>query len=157
VAHLALADQNRLRIVLDDAGAVYPLAIDPLLTGTLDPQQLEANQASASFGQSVASAGDVNGDGYADVIVGAPDYDIGPNEGAAFLFLGSATGTVAAPAATFTSDRPTSRFGQSVASAGDVNGDGYADLIVGARAYDNGAQDTAEGWVFIYLGSGTGI
>ncbi len=47
----------------------------------------------ALLGRSVSGAGDVNGDGYADVIVGATGYDAGQsNEGAAFVFLGSASG-----------------------------------------------------------------
>ena len=55
--------------------------------------QLESNQANASLGSSVAAAGDVNGHGYADVIVGALLFDAGEqNEGAAFVFLGSASG-----------------------------------------------------------------
>ena len=54
--------------------------------------QLEANQASAQLGCSVAAAGDVNGDGYADVIVGAALRRRQADEGAAFVFLGSAVG-----------------------------------------------------------------
>ena len=78
--------------MIDDTAAVYPLTIDPLLTETADTQ-LEADQASAFLGTSVAGAGDVNGDGYADVIVGADRYNAGQtNEGAAFVFLGSAAG-----------------------------------------------------------------
>ena len=57
------------------------------LTAVLDAQ-LEANQTSAHLGFSVSGAGDVNGDGYADVIIGAHRYDAGEsNEGAAFVFL----------------------------------------------------------------------
>src|SRR4029079_4467386 len=53
----------------------------------------EGNQASAWFGSSVVSAGDVNGDGYDDVIAGALFYDNGElSEGRAFLFLGSPSG-----------------------------------------------------------------
>jgi hypothetical protein len=93
-AHFELPDAHRLRIVVDDAGATYPIAIDPLLTETADTQ-LEGGQGSAILGASVASAGDVNGDGYADVIVGAPFFDSGQGfaEGAAFVFRGSATGS----------------------------------------------------------------
>ena len=60
-----------------------------------------ANQAGAVLGVSVATAGDVNGDGYADVIVGAPRYDNGPDErGRAFVFLGVRAGVGSATRAT---------------------------------------------------------
>jgi len=66
--------------------------IDPLLTETADAQ-LESNQGFAQLGFSVAGAGDVNGDGYADVIVGAFQYDADQtDEGAAFVFLGNSAG-----------------------------------------------------------------
>ena len=59
----------------------------------------EGDQVGANFGDSVATAGDVNGDGYSDVLVGAHDYSNGEfREGRAFLYLGSATGLAAAPA-----------------------------------------------------------
>ena len=105
--------------------------------------RLESDQASASLGNSVAGAGDVNGDGYADVIVGAHCYDAGQtDEGAAFVFLGSASGIAdgnpATAAAQLESDQADAYLGYSVAGAGDVNGDGYADVIVGAQFYDAG-------------------
>ena len=86
----------------------------------------------------MAGAGDVNGDGYADVIVGRLRYDAGESdEGAAFVFLGSASGIAdgnpATAAAQLESDQASAELGISVAGAGDVNGDGYADVIVGAR------------------------
>ncbi|MCB9652499.1 MAG: FG-GAP repeat protein, partial [Deltaproteobacteria bacterium] len=82
----------------------------------------ESDQASASFGSSVASAGDVNGDGYDDVVVGAHRYDNGQfGEGAVFLYLGSAAGLSATPAWTAEADRGGAWLGSTVASAGDVN------------------------------------
>jgi hypothetical protein len=158
-ARLEIAAPQRLRIVVDDADAAYPLAIDPLLTETADTQ-LESNQATAFFGSSVAAAGDVNGDGYSDVIVGASHYDNGQlDEGAAFVFLGSASriasGSPATAAAQLESNQMSAFFGSSVAGAGDVNGDGYADVIVGAYRYDAGETD--EGVAFVFLGSASGV
>jgi len=115
----------------------------------------DSNHASALFGTSVAGAGDVNGDGYSDVIVGAPNYGtFGAQEGAAFVYLGSASSL--ATTATWTAERSQAlaRFGFSVASAGDVNGDGYSDVIVGARWYDNGETD--EGRAYVYYGNNGG-
>jgi hypothetical protein len=121
--------------------------------------QLESDQVNGWL-VNVAGAGDVNGDGYADVIVGAYGYDAGQSdEGAAFVFLGSASGIAdgnpATAAAQLESDQVNARMGGSVSGAGDVNGDGYADGIVGARSYDAGQID--EGAAFVFLGSASGI
>ena len=83
----------------------------------------------------MATAGDVNGDGYADVDRRRAYYDNGQaNEGRAFVYHGSAGGLSASPAWTAESNQADAHFGDSVATAGDVNGDGYADVIVGAPA-----------------------
>ncbi|MBP7514092.1 MAG: FG-GAP repeat protein [Flavobacteriales bacterium] len=117
---------------------------------------VESNQAGARFGNSVASAGDVNGDGYGDVIVGAPGYANGQSqEGRAYVFHGSATGLNATPAWTAESDQVGAQYGVEVASAGDVNGDGYGDVIVGAWTYSNG--QTQEGRSYAYHGSASGL
>ena len=115
------------------------------------------DQSNAVYGKSVASAGDVNGDGYDDVIVGASEYDtINENAGKAYLYLGSATGLSTIPAWTSSGDdQVDANYGYSVASAGDVDGDGYDDVIVGAYHYDT-EQENA-GKAYLYLGSTAGL
>lgn len=137
-------------IHVQTAGATYPITIDPI--STTAAAMVESNQIDALMGFSVASAGDVNGDGYSDVIVGA-QYDNGEaNEGAAFIYHGSITGINTTAAAMVESNQIGAELGVSVASAGDVNGDGYSDVIVGAYLYDNG-----QGAAFVYHGSATGV
>ena len=110
----------------------------------------------AGFGYAVASAGDVNGDGFSDVIVGSYLQDNGQsNEGRAFVYKGSATGLATSPTWSLESNQSSANFGFSVATAGDVNGDGFSDVIVGAELFDNG--ETNEGRAFVYHGSATGL
>jgi FG-GAP repeat/FG-GAP-like repeat len=114
-----------------------------------------ADQSSA-FGTSVGTAGDVNGDGYDDVVVGAIYYDNGQtDEGRAFLYEGSASGLNATPSWTAESDQASAYFGNSVGTAGDTNHDGYADVIVGAYFYDNNEDN--EGRAYMYEGSADGL
>src|SRR5262245_18731537 len=105
-----------------------PQGTDPLTT---EPAwTAEGGGYNAQFGTWVASAGDVNGDGYSDVVVGAPLYSNGQSEeGTAFLYLGSASGLAPTPAWVVESDQVVGFLGYSVATAGDVNGDGYSDVI----------------------------
>ena len=116
----------------------------------------ESNQANALFGNSVSTAGDVNGDGYSDVIVGALSYENGQaNEGRAYVYHGSATGLSLSVNWTAESDQAHAQFGSSVSTAGDVNGDGYSDVIVGAFFYDNWQID--QGRAYVYHGSAAGL
>jgi Ca2+-binding RTX toxin-like protein len=103
-----------------------------------------------SAGFSVASAGDVNGDGFDDVIVGAykadPNYPNGTDSGASYVVFGKASGFAANIELSSLDGSNGFKLsgvaegdvaGDSVASAGDVNGDGFADLIVGAPEADS--------------------
>jgi hypothetical protein len=123
----------------------------------------EANQDHAWMGVSVSTAGDVNGDGYADVIIGASSYTHGnTNEGAVFIWHGSASGVNNGTDGNPTnddwwqdSDQAEASLGRAVSTAGDVNGDGYADVIVGAHRYTEGQSEEGAAW--LYLGSSTGV
>jgi hypothetical protein len=110
-------------------------------------------------GVSVSSAGDVNGDGFDDLIVGAPNDD--PNgsfSGASFVVFGKADGTavelsaVEAGTGGFVINGVSAgdRLGFSVSSAGDVNGDGFDDLIVGA--FDDDPNGSKSGASFVVFG-----
>jgi hypothetical protein len=101
------------------------------------------------FGNSVADAGDVNSDGYADVIIGEYDAYRGgyKNVGSAFVFSG-ADGSVLFQ---WDGSAPYEYFGESVSGAGDVNRDGFDDLIVGAPRAEPGGIRYA-GSVFVFSG-----
>lgn len=153
-ATLAFVD-GKIQIDVDVEHAIYPVTIDPLVVNGNPVNAntlLEKDQDLVNFGSSVSSAGDVNGDGFSDVIVGAPMYDNGhSNEGAAFIYHGAATGLNNTPACMLESNQQDAKFGTSVSTAGDVNGDGFSDVIVGAPMYDN--NESNEGAAFIYHGS----
>ncbi|HEY3176357.1 MAG TPA: FG-GAP-like repeat-containing protein [Candidatus Polarisedimenticolia bacterium] len=140
---------------LGGGGAVFVYHGSPTGPATSPALILGAGQAEAGFGQSVASAGDVNGDGYEDVIVGAPQYDDAFfNEGSAFVYLGSAAGLSSSPSWTASGGQDDAWFGYSVASAGRMTGGPYDAIIVGAPLYDNGESN--EGRAFVYPGSASG-
>jgi hypothetical protein len=99
------------------------------------------------FGVSVDGAGDVNGDGFDDIIVGADRFSNGQaEEGRAFVFHGGQNGMV--PGSVAESDQPFAALGSSVAGAGDVDADGYDDVIVGAQYYSHGQTYEGRGWLF---------
>ena len=105
------------------------------------------------FGYSVAGAGDVNGDGYGDVIVGAYHNDAGGTDaGRAYVHFGG-PGADAVADLTLTGAAAYDQFGYSVAGAGDINGDGYDDVIVGALFNDGGAANAGRAYVY-YGGPG---
>jgi len=138
-----------------DEGRVLLFLGSPAGLADVPDWSAEANQQGALLGTGAAGAGDVNGDGFDDVILGAPAYSDGQAaEGRVFLYFGSPSGLSAAADWTAESDQELAAFGFSVAGAGDVDDDGFDDLVVGAYAYDNGHD--LHGRVFLYLGSAAG-
>ncbi len=139
------------------ADRALAIVADPLLGS--EAAQLNGDAEDDDFGFAVASAGDVNGDGYGDLVVGARLEDAnGVDSGAAYLFLGSPSGLGSGSAAAgadaiIAGDAAADSFGHKVAGVGDVDGDGYGDVLVGAVLA--GADDA--GAVYLFLGSATGL
>ncbi len=126
---------------------------------------INGDAAGDEAGWSVSSAGDVNGDGFDDVIVGARyGDDGGVDAGEAYVVFGKAGGfgtielssLAAAEGFIIQGDAADNRLGRTVSSAGDVNGDGFDDLIVGARLNNNGGYHAGEAYVIFGSGSGFG-
>jgi len=134
------------------AAAQTDLVIDLAQLGTVHPGfRIDGVDPLDGAGASVSGAGDVNGDGLADLIVGAPRivFASGPVAGGSYVVFGNTGGTAGDLAtlgtAGFRIDGIDSGdySGSSVSGAGDVNGDGFADLIVGARSASPGGDDHA--------------
>ncbi len=118
----------------------------------------EGDQTEAYFGESIGTAGDVNGDNYDDFIIGARLYDNGlENAGVAWLFYGSDNGPGPTPDVVFNPPSVEAHgfFGDTAAWAGDVNGDGYDDVLIALPNYSGNYPD--EGAVYVYYGANTGI
>lgn len=144
-----------LRIVFDDRGATYPVTVDPLASAPA--WSFEANQDGARTGNAVSTAGDVNGDGYSDVLVAAAAFDEGAfvDAGKVFVFHGNSSGSLGAPVWGFAADQSGANLGCSVTALGDVNGDGYDDIAVGAFLYDGATPD--RGRVHVFQGGPDGL
>ena len=105
------------------------------------------------FGWAVSGAGYVNGDCFDDVIIGAPYYTSGSLRwvGAAHIHHGSSSGVSSSASCRLTGGAAEDRFGTSVSGAGDVNGDGYEDVIIGAPNYTSGSLSDA-GRAYVHHG-----
>lgn len=151
-----------------DAGAAYVIfgrasnaTIDLLNLGT-NGFRIEGADFDDHAGAAVAGARDVNGDGLADVIVGAFRNDALRrfNAGAAYVVFGKASNTpvnlAAIGTAGFRIDGAASEdfTGRSVSAARDVNGDGRADVIVGAPSADNNGRNSS-GSAYVVFGKAT--
>ncbi|MCB9746365.1 MAG: FG-GAP repeat protein [Alphaproteobacteria bacterium] len=138
-----------------DAGAIY-LVLGPVVSSaslsTADGILLgEADYDYAGY--DVAMPGDVNADGFADLLVGAHYEDSGGNAaGAAYLVLGPLSGqlSLSDADAKLTGVATDDEAGAALAGAGDVNDDGYIDLLVGAPGLDGSATDS--GGAYLILG-----
>ncbi|MBU1708971.1 MAG: integrin alpha, partial [Proteobacteria bacterium] len=94
-------------------------------------------------GFSVAGAGDVNGDGFDDMLIGA--YGADSEAGKTYVVYGSsvlADKNLSAADATFSGEVAGDKSGNSVSGAGDVNGDGFDDLLIGAYGADSNTGKT---------------
>ena len=117
---------------------------------------IEGNEEDGYFGYTVTGAGDVNGDGYGDVMVGWTTNEAGQyGPGRASVYLGGPLGLRNTPIWSVAGAPGSNEFLGYAAAAGDVNGDGYGDLLVGAIYHDNGQLD--EGAAFLYQGSPAGL
>jgi FG-GAP-like repeat/FG-GAP repeat len=129
------------------------LAVSPLPTLAITVSEIAVLRGAAAgdgFGSAVASAGDVNGDGYPDIIVGSISTD--ERLGYAKVYFGGAN-LDSIPDLTLVTSFPdrygNDFYGRIVSGAGDVNGDGYDDLLVSASGSAGTAPYTA---VFLYYG-----
>lgn len=108
------------------------------------------------FGEKLGGVGDVNGDGFDDVAIGSNAPVAGSNSGAAYVYLGSTTGLVASSELKISpaDGAPGWGFGSGIAG-GDVDGDGYSDVLVGAQT--GSGLSAITGAAYVYFGSASGI
>jgi hypothetical protein len=134
-------------------GAVW-VYYGPMASGTFDPEDVADSMIEGStmygyFGFSLDQAGDVNADGFDDLIGGTQSY----NNGEAYIFLGPLLGdaTTAGADGTWSGEYSTDYAGQAVAGGFDFDGDGSGDTLVGAFA-----NSSYTGAAYLIYGPGTG-
>jgi len=109
-------------------------------------------QPEASFGIDVSGGGDTNNDGYNELLVGAHLYDDEQaNEGTVYAFFGGPGGLMKLPSWQAEGNKNDTDFGFAVDGAGDTNGDGFSDVLIGAPQFR--IEEVIKGAAFLYFGS----
>jgi hypothetical protein len=142
-----------------NAGAAY------LVLGSSSPADLSLGSADAKYtgenghdvaGRDIDIQGDLDGDGYDDICIGAMGYSMADYAGAAYVVLGSGSPgglSLSYADARYTGEASGDMSSGSLSSAGDVDGDGYDDLLIGAYTEDTNGSST--GAAYLVLGSAT--
>jgi hypothetical protein len=120
------------------------------------PDDTLANDVTASrFGAALSYAGYMASDAYVRIVIGAPNYTNGQaNEGAIYVYAGSANG-LDTPPFTFESNEANARAGAAVGGGCDLNGDGFADIVLGEPGASPGGHPAA-GRAIVLSGSSSG-
>jgi hypothetical protein len=140
-----------------DGGAIFLWNSPP--TGTQAASTADAfwtGEAAGDFaGGALAAAGDADGDGYGDVLVGAAGRDAGAADGGAVYLVpwGSGASDLADATAVFEGD--SADLGLATSAASDLDGDGYPDVVVGASTADDNGTDAGAAWLFYGPVAGT--
>ena len=141
-------------------GTVYVLA-GPLhgsVSATSATATIDGSVADDAVGAALTAGGDVDGDGTPDLLFGASGYDYGgTNTGGAFLFFGPAVGslTLGDADSLMAGEHASDNAGWSVGGAGDMDGDGQDDVLVGAARADGGG--TASGAAYLVYGPAASV
>ena len=143
-----------------DAGAFY------ILSGPVTGDVSTADAIAAWYGEaagdqaggSIGAPGDVDGDGYADLVVGAPDQDLGGSgAGLIYILYGPTSGvsTLAEADARVVGRQPGDHAGNAVDATADIDGDGRRDVLVGAYIDDSAAINAGAAYLVLGPWSGT--
>ena len=159
-------DSGESYVVFGKASGTYSASLELSSLNGTNGFVINGIDANDNSGDSVSSAGDINNDGYDDIIIGA--YEADPNgdwSGESYVVFGKASGTYSA-SLELSSLNGTNGFvingidaydysGYSVSSAGDINNDGYDDIIIGAYLADPNGDYSGESYVVFGKASGT--
>jgi len=156
-----------ISIALQPDGHRWPIEVDPLIS-TLEPLadpnpaavpiEASSGQAYDWFGRGVTDAGDIDGDGFDDILIGAyGEDDNGSQAGAVYAYYGSPSGIdMNTEQKMVIPSTGVDHFaGFSVAGGGDIDSDGFADVVVGA--YGDTENGLYSGAVFVLYGSADGL
>ena len=130
----------------DGEGRIYVFMGGPQGISGKPAWSREGHSAWEDYGDCSSAIGDINGDGYADLIVGS--YGLDHGRGRAEVFLGGPQGLGDTPVWTFEGEDQGDNLGYSHGAAGDINGDGYTDLLLGAKYQSRLFQAGGKAWMF---------